>query len=183
MNFIAIIMTSSIAVFWQKLRESVCKAIGPYLFKCTLLSFMWFCWNELEWSMLAMFWWEHMLIKRLFTSLTLLFNLSLLGVGGEIDILLKLIFKLKNSQFNYASLILIFCRKTLYHKTEKVHHRTLKVIYQSEESYENLLLESSSVSVHQRHPCFLVTKIYKSTVQINPEFMWPYFALLTLLIT
>ena len=67
------------------------------------------------------------------------------------------------------------CRKTLYHKIEKIHHRTLKVIYQFEESYENLLLESSSVSVHQRHLRFLVTEIYKSTTQINPEFMWPYF--------
>ena len=46
---------------------------------------------------------------------------------------------------------------------------------QSEESYENLLLESSSVSIHQRHLRFLVTEIYKSTTQINPEFMWPYF--------
>ena len=69
----------------------------------------------------------------------------------------------------------MFCRKTLYHKIEKIHHRTLKVIYQSEESYENLLLESSSVSIHQRHLRFLVTEIYKSTTQINPEFMWPYF--------
>ena len=65
--------------------------------------------------------------------------------------------------------------KTLYHNIEKIHHRTLKVIYQSEESYENLLLESSSVSIHQRHLRFLVTEIYKSTTQINPEFIWPYF--------
>ena len=69
----------------------------------------------------------------------------------------------------------MFCRKTLCHKIEKIHHGTLKVIYQSEESYENLLLESSSVSIHQRHLRFLVTEIYKSTTQINPEFMWPYF--------
>ena len=69
----------------------------------------------------------------------------------------------------------MFCRKTLYHKIEKSHHRTLKVIYQSEDFYENLLLESSSVSVNQRHLRFSVTEIYKSTMQINPEFMWPYF--------
>ena len=80
-----------------------------------------------------------------------------------------------NSEFNYAPLIWMFSRKTLYHKTEKIHHRTLKVIYQSEESYENLLLESSSVPIHQRHLRFLVTEIYKSTTRINPEFMWPYF--------
>ena len=61
----------------------------------------------------------------------------------------------------------MFSRKTLYHKIEKIHHRTLKVIYQSEESYENFLLESSSVSAHQRHLHFLVTEIYKSTTQMN----------------
>ena len=80
-----------------------------------------------------------------------------------------------SSHFNYASPIWMFCRKTLYLKIEKIHHRTLKVIYQSEESYENLLLESSSVSVYQIHLRFLVTEIYRSTMQINPEFMWPYF--------
>ena len=80
----------------------------------------------------------------------------------------------KNIQFIYAPLIWMFCRKTLYHEIEKTHHRTLKVIYQSEESYENLLLESSSVSVYQRYLRFLVTGIFKSTTQINPEFMWPY---------
>ena len=67
-----------------------------------------------------------------------------------------------NSQFDYAPLIWLLCRKTLYHKTEKIHHRTLKVIYQSEEPYENLLLESSSVSAHQRHLRFLITEVYKS---------------------
>ena len=69
----------------------------------------------------------------------------------------------------------MFCRKTLHHKIEKNHHRTLKVIYQSEESYEKLFLESSSVSVNQRQLLFLVTEIYKNTTEINPEFMWPYF--------
>ena len=65
----------------------------------------------------------------------------------------------------------MFCRKTLYHKIEKIYHGTLKVIYKSEESYENLLLENSSVSVHQRYLRFLVSEIYKSVTQINPEFM------------
>ena len=65
----------------------------------------------------------------------------------------------------------MFCRKSLYHKIEKIHYRTLKVIYQSEEFHESLLLESSSVSVHQRCLRFLVTEIFKSTTQINPEFV------------
>ena len=64
----------------------------------------------------------------------------------------------------------MFSRKTLCHKIEKIHHRTLKVIDQSGELIENLLLESNSVSIHQRHLRFLVTEICKSTTQINPEF-------------
>ena len=80
-----------------------------------------------------------------------------------------------SSQFNYTALIWMFCRKTLSYKIEKIRHRTVEVIYQSEESYENLLLESSSVPVHQRHFRFLVTEIYKRTTQINSEFMWPCF--------
>ena len=68
----------------------------------------------------------------------------------------------------------MFCRKSLYHKVEKIHHRTLKVFYQSKESYKNLLLESSSVSVHQRYLRVLVREIYESTTQIKPKFMWSY---------
>ena len=69
----------------------------------------------------------------------------------------------------------MFCKKTLYHKIEKILHRTLKVIYQSYESYQNLLMENSSISAHQRHLRFLVTETYKSKTQINPEFMWSCF--------
>ena len=35
-----------------------------------------------------------------------------------------------DSQFNYAPLLWMFCRKTLYSKIEKIHHKTLKVIYE-----------------------------------------------------
>ena len=80
-----------------------------------------------------------------------------------------------DSQFNYAPLLWMFCRKTLYSKIEKIHHKTLKVIYESNDTYDNLLLQSSTVSVHQRHLRFLVTEIYKSISQLNPEFMWSYF--------
>ena len=79
-----------------------------------------------------------------------------------------------NSQFNYAPLIWVFCSKTLYHKIEKIYHKTLNIIYQSEECNENLLLDRF-VSVNQIHLYFLVTEIYKSKTQINPEFTRPYF--------
>ena len=80
-----------------------------------------------------------------------------------------------DSQFNYAPIIWMFCGKTLYPKIENNHHRTLKVVYGIDDSYNNLLLSSNSVSIHQRYLGFLLTEIFKSISQINPEFLWLFF--------
>ena len=61
-----------------------------------------------------------------------------------------------DGQFKYAPLLWMFCRKTLYSKIEKIHHETLKAIYESNDTYENLLLQSNTVSVHQRYLTFLM---------------------------
>ena len=76
-----------------------------------------------------------------------------------------------DSQLNDAPLIWMFCRKTLYSEIEKIHDRTLKVVYGIDDFYNNLLLSSNSISIHQRHLRFLVTEIFKSISQINPKFM------------
>ena len=81
-----------------------------------------------------------------------------------------------DSQFNYAPLIWMFCKKTIYLKMQKIHHKTLRIIYQSDESYENLLNLDNSVSLHQRHLRFLVTEIFKSVSKTNPKFMFSYFS-------
>ena len=46
---------------------------------------------------------------------------------------------LVDSPFNYAALKWMFCRKGLYLKVQKIHHKTLMVVYQSKETYEELL--------------------------------------------
>ena len=53
-----------------------------------------------------------------------------------------------DSRFNYAPLIWMFCRKTFYSKIEKIHHRTFKVVYGKDDSYNNFLLRRNSVSIH-----------------------------------
>ena len=58
---------------------------------------------------------------------------------------------------------------------QKIHYKTLKVIYQSDASYDDLLQLSNSVSLHQRRSQFLLTEIYKSAGTLNPQFMWSYF--------
>ena len=80
-----------------------------------------------------------------------------------------------NSQFNYASVIWMFCRKKDYLKIEKIQYKALKIIYNSSESYEELLARSNEVSIHQKHLRALATEIYKSLADINPDFMKPYF--------
>ena len=69
----------------------------------------------------------------------------------------------------------MLCGEILCSKIEKVHHMTLNVVYGIDDSYDNLLLSINSVSIHQRHLRFLVTEIFKSISQINPEFMWLFF--------
>ena len=54
---------------------------------------------------------------------------------------------------------------------QKIHNKTLTVIYQSDESYENLPNLDNSVSLHQRHLRILVTEIFKSVSETNPRFM------------
>ena len=58
---------------------------------------------------------------------------------------------------------------------QKAHHKSLRVIYQSDVSCDDLLQLSNSVALHQRHLRFLLTEIYKSTGTLKPQFMWSYF--------
>ena len=61
-----------------------------------------------------------------------------------------------DSQFNYVPLLWItFLGKLL--KIEKILHKILKVNYESSDTYDNLLLQGNTVSVHQRHLRFLMT--------------------------
>ena len=78
------------------------------------------------------------------------------------------------SQFNYASAIWMFCRKKDYLNIEKIQYKALKIIYNSNESYLELLTRNNEVSVHQKHLRALATKIFKSLADINPDFMKPY---------
>ena len=55
---------------------------------------------------------------------------------------------LSDSQFIYVQLIWMFCRKGLYLKIQEIHHKTLNVIYQSNNTYKELLELSETVSIH-----------------------------------
>ena len=56
-----------------------------------------------------------------------------------------------NSQFNYAPLVWIFCRRKQYLKIQKIYHEALKVVYNSNKNYDELLWNNNEVLIHQSH--------------------------------
>ena len=82
-----------------------------------------------------------------------------------------------NSQFNYASIIWMFCHKQDYLKIEKIQYKALKIVYNSNESYEELLLRNNEVSIHKKQLRILATEVFKSLADINSDFMKSYFTI------
>ena len=81
-----------------------------------------------------------------------------------------------NSQFTYAPLMWMFAGKPSIAKICKIHFQTLQIVYNNyDKSYHDLLNFSNDVSIHQKHLRFLATEVYKSLMNINPEFMWEFF--------
>ena len=61
----------------------------------------------------------------------------------------------------------MFCHKRDY----------LNIVYNSNESYEQLLLRNNEVSIYQKQLRILDTEVFKSLADINPDFMKLYFAI------
>ena len=80
-----------------------------------------------------------------------------------------------NSQFTSATLIWMFTGKSSIARICKIHFRALKVVYSNyDKSYHDLLNFSNDVSTNQRHLRFLAIEVYKSLMNIFPEFMWEF---------
>ena len=58
---------------------------------------------------------------------------------------------------------------------EKIQYKTLKIIFNSNESFDNLVLHSNEVSIHQKQLRQLTTEIYKSVADLSPEFIKLFF--------
>ena len=72
---------------------------------------------------------------------------------------------------------MIFRHKQDYLKIEKIQYKSLKVVYNNNESYEELFLRSNKVSIHQKQLRILASEIFKSLADINPDFMKSYFTI------
>ena len=66
----------------------------------------------------------------------------------------------------------MFHDRNLNDEINKMHLRALRIAYRGYESdFETLLKWDNSVTVHQRNLQLLMVKIYKTKVNLNPEFM------------
>ena len=71
----------------------------------------------------------------------------------------------------------MLCRKQGYLEVEKIHYKSLKIVCNSNECYEELLISNNEASIHQKQLRTLATEIYKSLTDVNPDFMKNYFSI------
>ena len=77
-----------------------------------------------------------------------------------------------DSQFNYYPLIWMFHSRNLNNKINRLHQRCLRVIYNDKtSSFEQLLGNDNSVSIHHRNIQTLAIEMYKVTNGLSPEIM------------
>ena len=70
----------------------------------------------------------------------------------------------------------MFTSKASMLKINKIHRRTLRVVYDDFNStYEELLASYNDISIHQKHLKHLAIEVYKFLANMNPEFTWPFF--------
>ena len=70
----------------------------------------------------------------------------------------------------------MFGRKTLIHKTGKIDHKTVQVVYDDfNKSHDELLELNNDLSSHQRNLRYFDIEAFKSIMHLNSQFMWSYF--------
>ena len=76
------------------------------------------------------------------------------------------------SQFNYCPLIWMFHNRALNNRINKIHERTLRLVYQNKNlSFSELLELDNAVTIHQRNLQVLATEVFKVKTNLSPEIM------------
>ena len=75
-------------------------------------------------------------------------------------------------QIGYCPLVWMFHSRKLNNPINNIHERTLRIIYRDYEStFQQLLKQNKSVSIHQRNLQILATNIFKTKNGLNPVIM------------
>ena len=76
------------------------------------------------------------------------------------------------SHFNYCPLIWMFDSRTINNKINRLDERALRIVYSDfKSSFEGLLMQDNSFSVHERNIQSLAIEIYKFLNGLSPSFL------------
>ena len=82
------------------------------------------------------------------------------------------------SAFKYCPLIWMFSYKTSNNQINKIHKRSLRLVYEMQDAnFEDLLLKDSSWNDHESNIRTLLIKIYNSINNLSPPIMKNFFGL------
>ena len=83
-----------------------------------------------------------------------------------------------NSQFGYCPLVWMFHSRKLNNRINKIHDRSLRLIYEDRvSSFEELLIKDNCFTIHERNIQTLAIELYKVVNRISPELMSKVFPL------
>ena len=76
------------------------------------------------------------------------------------------------SQFSYCPLIWMFCSRQINRKINHIHERALRLVYDDYTvSFEELLKQDKSVSIHHRNLQYVAIEMYKVKNDLSPIIM------------
>ena len=80
------------------------------------------------------------------------------------------------SNFSYCPLIWLFCTKGANNEINRTRKRVLRALYGDYEStFEELLDRDKSKTIHKKNLQLLMTEVYRTINNLNPEYMWKFF--------
>ena len=83
-----------------------------------------------------------------------------------------------NSQFGYCPLVWMFHSRKLNKRINKIHERSLRIVYDDTEStFRELLNKDNSFTIHERNIKTFAIELYKVVNRISPEIMSEVFPL------
>ena len=76
------------------------------------------------------------------------------------------------SQFSYCPLVWMFCSRKINRKINHIHERAIRLVYNDyKSSFEELLKNDNSISIHHRNIHNVAIEMYKVKRNLSPPFM------------
>ena len=80
-----------------------------------------------------------------------------------------------NIQFSYTSIIWMFCIKRGYLKMQMVQYKFQKIVFNGNKFFEDLILHTNKVCIHQKQLRKFTTEIHKGLTDLSLEFIEPFY--------